>query len=239
MKRIVIIFLSLVCFVSEARAEAYDTDVSLRVPQLVHSEWEEYPTNWLDIDKISIAEAQTMTDVDFRTNTVFYCYPPSMNQPTISLLVRGAHLAQGIPALTPAAGRLKFGDANLRNQSFDCNASPQIVRPNGWPERSNYQGQWCHSDLKDVAYFYVFEFYKKKSPIANLGVARVPKRMVEVGQLEPSVQKIGETLFCDGPTYSFFGLTHLRFPLFSKCRLGCFAHCFQGFMLLSRRWDFG
>ena len=102
-----------------------------------------------------------MTEADFRTNTVFYCYPPSMNQPTIPLLVRGAHLAQGIPALTPAAGRIKFGDTKLRNQSFDCNAPLQIGRPNGWPERSNYQGRWCHSDIKDVAYFFNFGFYEK------------------------------------------------------------------------------
>lgn len=48
-----------------------------------------------------------MTEVDFKTNTVFYCYPPNMNQPVIPLLVRGAHLAQGIPALTPVAGRMR------------------------------------------------------------------------------------------------------------------------------------
>ena len=30
---------------SAVPAEAYDTDLALRVPQLVHPEWEEYPTN--------------------------------------------------------------------------------------------------------------------------------------------------------------------------------------------------
>lgn len=237
---------------SAVPAEAYDTDVSLRVPQLVHPDWEEYPTNswasswhWLfrnepnddrkflgwpgrfsavaqyafnfystgdevlelannnnihswtgisdslghyswhkqelfkgrgglggtdwsgwnieenifGVNKISVAEAQAMTEADFKTNTVFYCYPSSMNQPTIPLLVRGAHLAQGIPALTPAAGRVAFGGEPMEQKSFDCHV--QIDRPNSWPERSDYQGQWCHSDLKDVAYFYVFKFYDK------------------------------------------------------------------------------
>lgn len=246
---------------SAVPAEAYDSDSSLRVPQLVHPEWVEYPTNswascwhwlfrnepnddrrllgwpgrfsnvaqyafnfystgdevlelagnnnvhtwtgisdswghhswhkqelfkgrgglggtdwagwnieenWLGVNKISVAEAKTMTEADFRTNTVFYCYPPSMNQPTIPLLVRGAHLAQGIPALTPAAGRMKFGDLRLRNDSFDCNATLQIARPNGWPERSDYRGQWCHSDLKDVAYFFNFKFYEKAIEKGNL-----------------------------------------------------------------------
>ncbi len=246
---------------SAVPAEAYDTDQSLRVPQLVHSEWEEYPTNswasswhwlfrdepnddrkhlgwpgrfsnvaqyavnfystgdevlelasnnnihswtgisdswghfswhkqelfkgrggiggtdwagwniaenWLGVNKISVVEAQTMTEADFRTNTVFYCYPPSMNSTNINLLVRGAHLAQWIPALTPAAGRIRFGDTKLRNQSFDCDAHLQIARPNGWPERSGYQGQWCHSDLKDVAYFFNFKFYEKAIEKGNL-----------------------------------------------------------------------
>ena len=53
--------------------------------------------------------------------------------------------------------------------------------------------------------------------------------MVEVGQLEPSVRKIVETLFLNGPTYPFFGLPHLRFPLFSKSRLLRFSLCFHGF----------
>lgn len=111
--------------------------------------------------KIEMSRNKTMSEADFKTNTVFYCYPSSMSSTNISLLIRGAHLAQGIPALTPAAGRMKFGDTRLRNDSFDCNATLQIAHPNGWPERSDYQGQWCHSDLKDVAYFFNFKFYEK------------------------------------------------------------------------------
>ncbi|MBQ6007344.1 MAG: hypothetical protein IJL17_02315 [Kiritimatiellae bacterium] len=126
--------------------------------------------NIFGINKISVAEAQTMTEVDFRTNTVFYCYPPSMNQPTIPLLVRGAHLALGIPALTPAAGRVKFQGWDAMT-NFDLNSKDVnlgIPRPNAWPNRSNYQGQWCHSDLRDVAYFYVFKFYDKAIEKGNL-----------------------------------------------------------------------
>ena len=249
---------------SAVPAEAYDTDMSLRVPQLVHPEWEDYPTNswasiwhwlfrnepnddrkhlgwpgrfsnvaqyavnfystgdevlelagnnnvhtwtgisdswghyswhkqelfkgrggiggtdwagwnieenWLGVNKISVAEAQTMTEVDFRTNTVFYRYPPSMNSTNINLLVRGAHLAQGIPALTPATGRGAL--PNVLNEGMnvdldDAQYQNGIIRPNGWPERSGYQGQWCHSDLKDVAYFFNFKFYEKAIEKGNL-----------------------------------------------------------------------
>ena len=244
---------------SAVPAEAYDTDEALRVPQLVHPEWAEYPTNswastwhWLfrndsnddrkflgwpgrfanvsqyavnfystgdeilelaannnvhtwtgvgsswghyswhkqelfkgrggvggtnwsgwnieenllGINKISVAQALQMSEADFKTNTVFYCYPSSMNQSTIPLLVRGAHLAQGIPALSPAAGRVAFGGEPMEQKS--CNCHVQIERPNGWPTRSDYQGQWCHSDLKDVAYFYAFKFYEKAIEKGNL-----------------------------------------------------------------------
>ena len=53
--------------------------------------------------------------------------------------------------------------------------------------------------------------------------------MVEVGQLEPSVRKIVETLFLNGPTCLFFGLTNLRFLLFFKSRFHRFGLCFHGF----------
>jgi hypothetical protein len=93
-----------------------------------------------------------------------------MNQPTIPLLVRGAHLAQGIPALTPAAGRVAFGGNLMLDVmvNINTNSSSGIERPNGWPTRSDYQGQWCHSDLKDVAYFYAFKFYEKAIEKGNL-----------------------------------------------------------------------
>jgi len=248
---------------SAVPVEAYDTDEALRVPQLVHPEWTEYPTNswastwhWLfrndsnddrkflgwpgrfanvsqyavnfystgdeilelaannnvhtwtgvgsswghyswhkqelfkgrggvggtnwsgwnieenilGINKISVAQALQMSEADFKTNTVFYCYPSSMNQSTIPLLVRGAHLAQGIPALSPAAGRMSFGGNLMLDVmvNINTNSSSGIERPNGWPARSDYQGQWCHSDIKDVAYFFNYKFYDKAIEKGNL-----------------------------------------------------------------------
>ena len=248
---------------SAVPAEAYDPDESLRVPQLVHPEWEEYPTNswasswhalfmndpdddrkylgwpgrftnvlniavnfysagdnggdevlelaadndvdiltgitsslshhswhkqelfkgrgigvgagatdwsgWnieenlLGVDKISVAEALQMCDEDFKTNTVFYCYPPSMNSTNISLLVRGAHLALGIPALSPAAGAARISmlstakNINLDNINENDNG---VARPNGWPSKSSYPDRWLHSDIKDTSYYYNFKFYQ-------------------------------------------------------------------------------
>ena len=40
--------------------------------------------NWLGVNKISVEQAFSMSDIDFKTNTVFYCYPSSMNSTNIS-----------------------------------------------------------------------------------------------------------------------------------------------------------
>ena len=119
--------------------------------------------NWLGVNKISVDEAMSMTDADFMTNTVFYCYPPSMNSPTIPLLVRGAHLALGIPALAPATGAQRFGGAALNDIMIDVNANTPsgVERVNGWPSLGSYTDRWCHSDMKDVSFFFNFKFYQK------------------------------------------------------------------------------
>ena len=130
-------------------------------------------TNWsgwnieenpLGSNKISVEQASHMTDADFKTNTVFYCYPLSMNATNIPLVVRGAHLALGIPALAPATGRSGLLSILGSNRNRDLNIVDEsdggIGRPNGWPEHSTYPGQWLHSDIKDVSYFFNFMFYQ-------------------------------------------------------------------------------
>ena len=127
--------------------------------------------NWLGVNKISVSEAQAMTEEDFKTNTVFYCYPSSMNSTNISLLVRGAHLAQGIPSLTPATGIANIQplgttrNFNLNNVDENGNG---VSRPNGWPSNSSYPNRWLHSDMKDVSYFFNFKFYDKVVEKGNL-----------------------------------------------------------------------
>ena len=255
---------------SAVPAEAYDTSLALRVPQLVHPDWEEYPTNswtatwhtlfkedpnddrkhlgwtgrfanvlskavnfysagenggdevlelaadndvgiltgitssfahhawhkqelfkgrgigvgagatdwsgwnieenWLGVNKISVEQALSMNNADFKTNTVFYCYPSSMNATNISLLVRGAHLAQGIPALTPAAGIVPFGGNPMMDFMVNVNEnnSSGVERPNGWPSKPSYPNRWLHSDMKDVSYFFNFKFYEKLIEKGNL-----------------------------------------------------------------------
>ena len=116
--------------------------------------------NFLGINKISVDEARKMRDNDFKTNTVFYLYPPSMNDRSIPLLTRSAHLALGIPALAPATGAIDMSKVMVVGSNFHLNTDDEKFRPNGWPERSKFSGDWLHSDMKDVAYYYNYVFYK-------------------------------------------------------------------------------
>ena len=128
----------------------------------------------LGVNKISVSEALRMSPEDFKTNTVFYCYPTSMNSTNISLLVRAAHLTQGIPALTrpTGGGVILFGIPSDDNFNLDSsedvtddngqnNSMLGVLRPNGWPTRPRWGNRWLHSDMKDVSYFFNFKFYEK------------------------------------------------------------------------------
>ena len=121
-------------------------------------------------DKISVSNALEMTAEDFKTNTVFYCYPQSMNSTNIPLIVRGAHLAKGIPALTPPAGATPFGGDMMTDEmvNLNNNSNNGVPRPNGWPSQSSYPDRWLHSDMKDVSFFYNFMFFKKLIEKGNL-----------------------------------------------------------------------
>ena len=126
----------------------------------------------LGVNKISVSEALRMSPEDLKTNTVFYCYPTSMNSTNISLLVRAAHLTQGIPALARPTGATNLVYVLSRDNAYDLNLdessrpegdNPPMVqgleRPNGWPTRPRWGNRWLHSDIKDVSYFYNFKFF--------------------------------------------------------------------------------
>lgn len=77
------------------------------------------------------------------------------NRITIAQTELNKVLGDGIPALSFAAGRneiSRFGDGG------NYNYQGVGIIPNGWP-RTN--GDWRHSDLKNVAYFYVWKLFEK------------------------------------------------------------------------------
>ena len=126
--------------------------------------------NLLGYNAIQPTNAWLMSCAELKTNTVFKLQPESMNTNSIPLLLRGAHLAKGIPARTPASGTTKWGPLNMDRRMIDLESTDEnangLQRPNGWIVRSNgwfsdWGNRWLHSDIKDVSYFFVFKFYQR------------------------------------------------------------------------------
>lgn len=109
-----------------------------------------------------------MTDADFRTNTVFNCYPESMNTNVIDMVTRNSFLAYGIPALTPAAGVSPFNTEYNGNNDNMIDMNTEDYKPNSWVTRETYGERWLHSDFKDVPYIFTYKFYKKVLEKGNL-----------------------------------------------------------------------
>ena len=76
------------------------------------------------------------------------------------------HLAQGIPALSCAAGITDLSDIGIL--SIDINST--AYRPNGWPAGRDppLANRWLHSDIKDVAYFYTHKVFEEIVRIGGL-----------------------------------------------------------------------
>lgn len=122
----------------------------------------------MSTQKVRKYDSQTALELPeqtLRESPVFDPYPTSMTNSAIPLLVRGAHLAQGIPALAPPTGRSNLMDVLGENRNCDVNVDDGtgigVVKPNGWPSRNVYGARWLHSDMKDVAYYFNFKFFEK------------------------------------------------------------------------------
>lgn len=100
----------------------------------------------------------------FKTNTVFCLYPESITNTANPRLVIDAHLAQGIPALSPPTGRTDLSDYGI--PSFDMND----MKANNWPRTEEHpQGPgFLHSDIKNVAYFFNHAVFMKIVEVGGL-----------------------------------------------------------------------
>lgn len=115
------------------------------------------------------SRALAITDpTAFATNTVFNPCPPSMTNSVNPRLVIDAHLAQGIPALSPPTGRTNLSSIGI--PSFDMNSAE--FKANAWPRTTenfaDLGNRHLHSDVKDVAYFYVYPVFKKIVEVGGL-----------------------------------------------------------------------
>ena len=93
-------------------------------------------------------------------NTVFDLTPASMNNPTMDADTLNAHLAEGIPALSGAAGITVMAQSRIAN--FDMNVAG---KPDGgaWgrPFNQDYEDRWLHCDLREMAFLYTHKMFKK------------------------------------------------------------------------------
>lgn len=122
----------------------------------------------LGFRKWSAEKANAVTECSvFRTNMVFRFNPPSMNNPNSSRLETDFHLAQGIPALSPATGITDLSRAGIT--SIDMN-DPDLL-PNGYDlqgRHRDFAGCVLHSDVKDVAYYYLHKVFSRIVKEGNL-----------------------------------------------------------------------
>lgn len=86
------------------------------------------------------------------TDTVFGLEPSSMNASNMTAAVLNEHLAEGIPALSPAAGKTAIFDAS---HAFNMNTTFKPEEGAWGRDNSHvYKKRWRHSDMKDMAFFY-------------------------------------------------------------------------------------
>lgn len=91
------------------------------------------------------------------TNAVFNRDVEAMFQPTISDFDKADILASHIPAVSSPAGKVA---ALTGYGNINCDVNTEINRPNGWSRgTSDEQRKWLHSDIKNMAYYFLHAFY--------------------------------------------------------------------------------
>ena len=74
-------------------------------------------------------------------------------------------LAKYVPAVSSPVG----GSETLNRNNVNLNDVGDVGRPNGWGRSHNvYEMSWLHSDMKDMAYFYVHKLYEQLVTIGDL-----------------------------------------------------------------------
>ena len=72
-------------------------------------------------------------------------------------------LAEHVPAVSSPVGGNSVGAAVAENVDMDNDSNDGVLRLNGWgrPITHKYQLQWQHSDIKDMAFYYVYPLYNQ------------------------------------------------------------------------------
>ena len=99
--------------------------------------------------------AAMVADGSITNNPVFNRGATELLNPNASLADQRLALAKHVPAISTAMGRA----AGLKNENHNMNSS---AYKNGWGRFHDvYEDDWQHSDMKDMAYFYVCKLYNE------------------------------------------------------------------------------
>ena len=107
----------------------------------------------------SATEANAMVASGAVTNRpVFSCSGTPLNNRNASQDDVWLSLAKYVPAISSPVG----GSSALNRNNVNLNDVNELSRPNGWGrDHDVYETSWLHSDMKDMAYFYVYKLYEQ------------------------------------------------------------------------------
>ena len=118
----------------------------------------------------TMGEANAATPDNLRTNAVFRHDPSTMFVSNITAQVVNDILAQGVPALSSAAGINA-----ITPPGWDRNYNANDHKPNGWGRSgAPYNDRWLHSDLRNMAYFYTHDLFDQLVSQGGLKLTAFP-----------------------------------------------------------------
>lgn len=102
-------------------------------------------------------------------NPVFYYPGTQMDNQNASQNDIWFALAEYVPAISSPVGGNSVGNDVAENIDMNDDSNDGILRPNGWGRNDDvYLENWFHSDMKDMAYFYVYPLYDELKTKGNL-----------------------------------------------------------------------
>ena len=102
-------------------------------------------------------------------NPVFDCPGTEMNNRNATQDDIWYALAKYVPAVSSPVGGTRVWATTGRDVDLNVNSAMGIPRPNGWGRNHNvFQDAWLHSDMKDMAFFYIHKLYEQIVSKGNL-----------------------------------------------------------------------
>ena len=118
----------------------------------------------------SAAEANAMVEDGSVTNDpVFSIVGTQLNNRNATQDDIWLSLAKHVPAVSSPVGGMAVFQMSARNINMEVDGEQGVLRPNGWGRNHDvYQESWLHSDMKDMAFLYVYKLYEQLIMRGNL-----------------------------------------------------------------------